>query len=483
MNKRQAASARYPELCQIIGGELEQGLGKAVDVMDPTTGCVLGQYREASESQIDRAVDASERGFATWRKMSAHDRGTILHRVATELRDRSEELAELVVLELGKPWKDALAEVEQAAGMWQWAAEEGRRAYGRIIPSREHNSIQFTLVEPLGPIAAFGSWNAPLITPSRKISSALGAGCSIIAKAAEDVPACSLEIGKIAYKCGLPEGVLSVLVGDPVMISEKLIESSVIRGVTFTGSTHVGKMLASKVVSYMKRPIMELGGHAPVLVFNDVDVEKVAREGARAKFRNAGQVCTSPTRFFVQSGIFEEFTSIFADEASNLNLGCGFDRDTTMGPLVAIRRLAAMDEFIINARSLGFSIPAGGRAISGEGYFYEPTVISGATTEGLISNVEPFGPIAMTASFNTYKEGVALANRLPFALAAYVHCNNVHVINSAMNDVEAGNVICNGWRVSLPETPFGGHKDSGFYSEGGIEGLFAFQKIKFAYSA
>lgn len=483
MNGRHVATDRYPELCQIIGGKFEAGCGKAVNVIDPTTGRVLGKYNESTDSQIDRAVKAAEKGFATWRQMSAYERGQILSKIAAEIRGRSSELAELVVLELGKPWKDAIAEVEQAAGMWQWAAEEGSRAYGRIIPSRERNAIQCTLLEPLGPIASFSSWNAPLITPSRKISSALGAGCSIVAKAAEDVPACSLELGKIAYSCGLPEGVLSILVGDPVTISERLIDSPIIKGVTFTGSTHVGKLLARRAVSHMKRPIMELGGHAPVLVFDDVDVEKVAREGARAKFRNAGQVCTSPTRFFVQSKIFEQFNEFFVDEAKKLNLGCGFESSITMGPLVASRRLAAMDEFVTNARSLGIAIPTGGRARDREGFFYEPTVIKGATTDALISNVEPFGPIAMTAQFNTYEEGIELANRLPFALASYVHSNNVHYINSAMNDIEAGNVICNGWRVSLPETPFGGHKESGLYSEGGIEGISAFQKTKFCYSA
>lgn len=480
MITREDVQSRYPSLFQIVGGETEAGMGKAVEVIEPSSGAVLGHYQEADESQVDRALLAAKRGFVIWRKTSAHDRSEILHKIARSLRTKAEELAELVVIEQGKTWKEALAEVEQAAGMWQWAAEEGRRAYGRIIPSREMSSRKLVLREPLGPIAAFSSWNAPLITPSRKMSGALAAGCSVIVKAAEDAPACSIMLGKIAYECGLPEGVVSILIGDAPMIAERLISSSVIQGITFTGSTKVGKMLATQAIARMKRPIMELGGHAPVLVFGDVDVEKVARAAAKAKFRNAGQICTAPTRFFVQSRSYRLFNEILVEEAKRVNLGCGFDPDTTMGPLVASRRVDAMAKFIADAKSRKLSLLVGGKAPSRQGFFYEPTIVADATPEAMISNVEPFGPIAMTAPFESYEEAISQANRLPFALASYVHTNNVKILNSAIDDIEAGNVICNGWQVTLPETPFGGHKESGFFSEGGTEGLEAFQKIKYA---
>jgi succinate-semialdehyde dehydrogenase / glutarate-semialdehyde dehydrogenase len=483
MPTRSQAAARYPELGQLIAGAFETGGDRRMEVIDPSTGAVLGDFPMAGEHDVARALSAAESGFETWRRTPAFERGKVLRAVADTMRARADELAELVVLELGKPWKEALGEVEQAAGMWEWAAEEGRRAYGRVIPSRENGSRQMVLREPIGPIGAFGSWNAPLITPSRKMAGALGAGCSIVFKASEEVPACALALGHIAYECGLPKGALSIVVGDAVMISDALLESSVIRGITFTGSTEIGMMLSSRAVQQMKRPIMELGGHAPVLVFDDVDPVATARAAAGAKFRNSGQICIAPTRFFVQRPIYAEFIEALAEAALALKPGCGFEKETTMGPLVSPRRISAMEEFIADARDQGLDIRAGGAALDRDGSFFEPTVIADVTTDSMVANVEPFGPIAAVTPFNTYEEAIRLANRLPFALAAYVQSSNVHTVTRAIDDVEAGNVICNGWRVSLPETPFGGHKWSGLASEGGIEGLQAFQNVKFAFTA
>lgn len=484
MHTRTEARGHYPELGQVIGGAYETGGGRVMrDVVDPTTGIPLGQYPEATEADIARALLAAEHGFAVWRRRPAFERAKVLRKVADTMRERAQDLARLVTLELGKPWKEAVAEVEQAAGMWEWYAEEGKRAYGRLIPPREAYARQMVMPEPLGIVAAFGSWNAPLITPSRKMAGALGAGCAIIMKASEEVPACALAIGRIAYECGLPEGALSILIGDAVLLSERLIDAPQVRGVTFTGSTQIGKQLSARAVAQMKRPIMELGGHAPVLVFDDVDIEATARAAAGAKFRNSGQICIAPTRFYVQRGIYDAFNAALAQAARDLVLGCGFEAKTSMGPLVHPRRVQAMESFVADARERRLPVLVGGEALEGEGTFFAPTVIANITPETLVSNVEPFGPIAATAPFDTYEEGIALANRLPFALAAYVQSTNVHTINKAIEDVEAGSVICNGWRVSLPETPFGGHKDSGLFAEGGIEGLQAFQNVKYAYVA
>ncbi|MDF1855038.1 NAD-dependent succinate-semialdehyde dehydrogenase [Pseudooceanicola sp.] len=484
MTKRSDAHSRYPEPGQIIAGAwLPTGDRQTGEVMDPTTGTVLGSYAQATDADIDKALAAAASGFAIWRAMSAHARGRILHEVARTMRDRREALAELVTLELGKPWAEALGEVEQAAGMWEWAAEEGKRAYGRIIPSREDGGRQMVLVEPLGPIAAFGSWNAPLITPSRKMAGALGAGCSIVLKASEEVPACALAIGRIAIDCGLPEGALSILTGDAVHISDRLLDAPQIKGISFTGSTRIGKILAAKAVSQMKRPIMELGGHAPVLIFDDVDVEALAKTAVAAKFRNSGQICICPTRFLVQRGVYAAFTEALTDLAKDHTLGDGFDENVKMGPVIDPRRIASMDDFITDAKTRGLKVTTGGNRLDREGFFYAPTVIADVTPDALVANVEPFGPIAALAPFDTYDEAIAQANCLPFALAAYVHSENVHTIHKAVNDVQAGSVICNGWRVSLPETPFGGVKDSGLFQEGGIEGLRAFQNVKFAYVA
>lgn len=484
MQTRSEAKTHYPEIGQLIGGAYEASGGRVMrDVVDPTTGQVLGQYPEATRDDIARALKAAEHGFSVWRRTSAFDRAKVLRKVAETMRDRAHDLARLVTLELGKPWKEAVAEVEQAAGMWEWYAEEGRRAYGRIIPAREAHARQLVSPEPLGIIAAFGSWNAPLITPSRKMAGALGAGCAIIMKASEEVPACALAIGQIAYECGLPEGALSILVGDAVLISEQLIDAPAVRGVTFTGSTQIGKQLSTRAVAQMKRPIMELGGHAPVLIFDDVDIAATARAAAVAKFRNSGQICIAPTRFFVQRKVYDAFNQALAQAADDLVLGCGFEARTTMGPLVHPRRVKAMESFVADAHARKLRVVAGGNAAEREGAFFAPTVIADITPETMVSNVEPFGPIAATAPFDTYEEAISLANRLPFALAAYVQSSNIHIVNRAIDDVEAGSVICNGWRVSLPETPFGGHKDSGLFAEGGVEGLQAFQNVKYAYIA
>lgn len=482
MTTRNEAITLYPEIRQLIAGERVPAGDRATgDILDPTTGRVLGQYPIATEDDIARAIAAAGHGFAVWRKTPAVERARVLRKVADTMRARAEELARLVVLELGKPWKEAIAEVEQAAGMWEWAAEEGRRAYGRIIPAREPGARQLVLREPVGPIAAFGSWNAPLITPSRKMSGALGAGCSIVMKASEEVPACALAIGQIAYECGLPEGAMSILTGDPVMISCRLLDSPVIRGVTFTGSIEIGKMLSAHAMATMKRPIMELGGHAPVLVFRGIDVAATAKAAVAGKFRNSGQICVAPTRFFIERSIYAEFTEALAEETGKLKLGDGFDAEVTMGPLVSPRRVHAIADLITDARRRGLRIAAGGGIPDRDGFFHEPTVIADATTEAKVSNIEPFGPIAVCAPFDSYEEAIALANRLPMALAAFVHSPDVRTVNRAIDDIEAGSVICNGWRVSLPETPFGGMKESGLASEGGIEGLQAFQNVKFAY--
>ncbi|MDO9439172.1 NAD-dependent succinate-semialdehyde dehydrogenase [Hydrogenophaga sp.] len=478
---RAQALAHYPPLGQLIAGQFESdGGADTLDVIDPATGLTLGRAPMATAAQIERSLAAAQAAFPAWRRTPAVERGRILKRVADTLRDRSHELAGLMVLEQGKCWSEALAEVEQAAGMWEWSAEEGRRAYGRVIPGRDANTRHMALLEPVGPVAAFHAWNGPLTNPSRKLAGALAAGCTIVLKAAEEVPNCVLAVGRIAVECGLPQGVVSILVGDPATISTALIASPVTRAVTFTGSVAVGKMLAQQAISLMKRPIMELGGHAPVLVFDDADVESVARSAAASKFRNAGQICASPTRFYVQRAIYTDFIDAMNEATQQIVVGCGFDAGTTMGPLIRERRILAMEGFVADARAQGARIVTGGSRLKREGYFFEPTLLADVGLSARVSNEEPFGPIASLTPFDTYEDAIALANRLPLGLASYVHTRNVHTANRAIDDLEAGNVIVNGWRATIPETPFGGVKESGLMSEGGTEGLRAFQNVKHA---
>jgi succinate-semialdehyde dehydrogenase / glutarate-semialdehyde dehydrogenase len=470
----------YPSLELFIGGRWLGREGRQVEpVINPATGGILGDLPLATAQDLDEALAAAAKGFETWRKMSPVDRGRILQATAARMLDKRDHLAGLITLEQGKPLAEARVEVETAAGIFAWNAEEGRRAYGRVIPSRNDNITQLAIREPIGPIAAFSPWNAPAITPARKIGGALAAGCSVVIKPSEETPATALAIARILQEAGLPDGVLSVVYGDPAMISGKLIGSPVIRGVTFTGSTQVGKHLATLAVQGMKRMTMELGGHAPVILFDDVDPEAAARAAVGAKYRNAGQVCTSPTRFFVHEAIHDRFVAHFAEFANAVKTGDGFDAGTKMGPLANARRIEAMDRFVEDARARDIAVAAGGERPGNAGYFYRPTLLANVDQDCMASNVEPFGPLAATAPFRTIDEAIALSNRLPFGLASYVFTHDLRKADAMAKGIEAGNVILNHWQVSLPETPFGGYKESGVGSEGGVEGLQAFQNVKY----
>lgn len=473
-------SFEYPELKLIIAGRRVGAAGRETQpVFNPSTGAILGQLPHASLDDLDEALEASARGFAIWKRTSALDRARVLKRTADLMREKREYLAFLISVELGKPIAEARMEVEQAAGMFEWNAEEGRRAYGRHIPSRAQNIHQIAIREPIGPVAAFSPWNAPAITPSRKISGAAAAGCSVVIKPSEETPATALLIGELLLEAGLPPEVMSMVFGDPVMISRRLIESPVIRGITFTGSTNVGKQLATMAVQGMKRMTLELGGHAPVVIFDDVDVDAVAKSAAFAKFRNAGQVCTCPTRFYVHESLHDRFVARFAEYADAVTVGDAFDSATSMGPLVNSGRVQSMERFVDDARSRGLEVAAGGVRQGEQGYFFRPTVLKSVDNESMAANVEPFGPLASTTPFSTFEQVVDMANRLPFGLAAYAMTNSLRNANAFAREVESGNVVINHWQVSLPETPFGGHKDSGVGSEGSVEGLQAFQNVKF----
>ncbi|MBI5133042.1 MAG: NAD-dependent succinate-semialdehyde dehydrogenase [Rhodopseudomonas palustris] len=470
----------YPRLALFLGGRWAGPENRDHEpVFNPASGEVLGEVPHATDADLDEALDAASRGFETWRRVSPVERGQVLQRAAALMLERREQLATLITLELGKPIAEARAEVEQAAGIFTWNAEEGRRAYGRVIPPRTPGLLQLAMREPLGPIAAFASWNAPLITPSRKISSALAAGCSVVLKASEETPAVALALAQILQDSGLPQGVLSVVFGDPKQISERLIGADLIRGITFTGSTAIGKQLAGLAVRGAKRLTLELGGHAPVVIFGDVDPDKVAQAAVAAKYRNAGQVCTSPTRFYVHRSIHDRFVERFAELAAAIKVGDGLDPATRMGPLANPRRLAAMGQIVDDARARRVDVRAGGEPIDGKGYFYRPTLLAGVDETSLVSNVEPFGPIAATSPFDSIDDAVRLCNRLPIGLASYVMTNDSRNAGVMTEAIAAGNVIVNHWQASLPETPFGGIRDSGMGLEGGIEGLQAFQTVKY----
>jgi succinate-semialdehyde dehydrogenase/glutarate-semialdehyde dehydrogenase len=467
----------YPDLRLLIDNQWRTAAA-GTPVVDPATEQVLGEVPHASAADVQDALAACEQGFATWRRMPALDRGKIIHQAARLLRERRACIANVVTREMGKPNTEALAEIETAAGILDWNAEEGRRTYGRVIPGPAERR-QLVIQEPIGPVAAFAPWNAPVITPARKISSALAAGCSVVIKPAEETPGTGLCLAEAFLDAGLPAGVLNVVFGRPAQISEQLLTSPNIRAVTFTGSTAVGRELASLAAANMKRAVMELGGHAPVLVCADADPDAVAAGAAVAAYRNAGQVCTSPTRFFVDRSVYDRFVDSLTSRVAALRVGSGLSEETDVGPVASARRLAVLAGLVGDAVQHGAQVTTGGRRRPGTGFFWEPTVLAGVGDECQISRVEPFGPVTTIAAFDDVESALRRANGVPYALAGYIFTRDGAAIRRLAAELECGAIAVNHWQVSGPETPFGGHQDSGFGAEGGIEGIAAFQQLKF----
>ena len=474
----------YPDvLLHIDGAWTNAQSGRTLQVMNPATGDVNGTLAHAEIPDLDRALAAAERGFATWRKVSAYDRSKIMRKAADLLRERAEMIAPLMTMEQGKPIAEAKMEAIAGADIIDWFAEEARRTYGRVIPARADGIYQLSLREPVGPVAAFTPWNFPINQANRKIAIALAAGCSIIVKGPEETPASCMELVRCYVDAGLPPGVVQLVFGVPSEISEYLIPHPVIRKISFTGSTPVGKQLSALAGLHMKRATMELGGHAPAIVFNDADIGAATKMLAAAKFRNAGQVCVSPTRFLVQNGAYDQFVEVFTAAAKAIKVGSGMEAGTQMGPLANPRRITAMEGLISDAVQKGADLRTGGKRIGNVGNFFEPTVLTGVNTEMRVMNEEPFGPLAVIAPFDDFDEVVEEANRLPYGLASYAFTSSGKTAASLASKVEAGMLTINHIGLALPEVPFGGVKDSGMGSEGGAEAIEAYLNIKFVTQA
>ncbi len=475
----QLASA-YADLSLFIGGEwVSSGGRESSAVINPATEEVIGHVPHASKTDLDRALAAAAEGFKTWRAVFPDERGRILKRAADLMRERKEEIARIATIESGKVLAETRIEVMMSANILEWYAEEGRRAYGRVLPQRAPGTRLTVVKEPVGPVAAFAPWNFPLGNPARKIGAALGAGCSCILKPAEETPASGLAVARCLVDAGLPGNVLAIVYGVPNDISTYLLASPIIRKISFTGSIPVGKHLMKLAADGMKRTTMELGGHAPVLVFDDVNVDKVLDASVVAKYRNAGQVCVSPTRFYVHEKIYNRFVEGFASRAKAVTVGDGLDDKNRMGPLIHARRLATVEAMVQNARDSGAKIQAGGSRLRSPGYFYSPTVISDVPNSARIMNEEPFGPIAVINPFSNFDSVMQQANRLPYGLAAFAFAESGRTIKLLGEQLEAGMVGLNTYAISVPESPFGGVKESGHGSEEGIEGLEACLVTKF----
>ncbi len=474
----------YPNvLLHIDGTWTESASRKTLEVMNPATGEVNGLLSRAGIPDLDRALEATERGFATWRRVSAFDRSKLLRKAAGLLRERAGDIARLMTLEQGKPVGEARMEAMAGADVIDWFAEEARRTYGRVIPSRAEGVYQMSLREPVGPVAAFTPWNFPINQANRKIAIALAAGCSIIVKGPEETPASCAELVRCFVDAGLPPGVVQLVFGVPSEISEYLIPHPVIRKISFTGSTPVGKQLAALAGLHMKRATMELGGHAPAIIFADADVSAATKQLAAAKYRNAGQVCVSPTRFLVQDSVYEQFVGEFTALARAVKVGNGMEEGTQMGPLANPRRITAMEGMIADAVGKGAELRTGGKRIGNVGNFFEPTVLTGVNKEMRVMNEEPFGPLAVIAPFSGMDDVIAEANRLPFGLASYAFTGSTRTAGRVAAAVEAGMMTINHIGLALPEVPFGGIKDSGSGSEGGSEAIESYLNIKFVTQA
>jgi len=458
----------YPDLHLYINGEWRK-TANDLPVLNPATEEEIGRLPHADKSDLDDALAAAETGFKVWSKVPL--------KAAAIMRERQEEIAIAITAEHGKPLPQARLEVIRGCEFLEWDAGEATRTYGRVIPSAQ--GVRYVVHhQPIGIVAAFSPWNFPMSQPCRKIAGAIASGCSIILKAAEETPAGALHIARALHDAGLPPGVLNLVFGTPAEISDYLIRQDQVRLVAFTGSTAVGKHLTTLAAQHMTPVLMELGGHAPVIVCEDTDVEAAAISGAFRKMRNAGQVCTSPTRFFVHKDIFDEYTETFVHRAAKTVVGNGVDPGVEMGPLANDRRIEALAGLVEDAVAQGAELRTGGNRLGGKGYFFEPTVLANVPDTARVMQEEPFGPLAIINPVTSLDDGIEKANSVPFGLAAYGFTNRADYADRMVEGIEAGNVSINTLEASLPETPFGGVKSSGYGREGGTEGLLNYMITK-----
>jgi succinate-semialdehyde dehydrogenase/glutarate-semialdehyde dehydrogenase len=470
------------DLKLFIDGAWKSGEDRdAFPVVNPATAQTIADVPMATKADLDEALAAAERALPAWRATDVEKRAAILHKAAALLRDRSAAIGTLMTQEQGKPIAEAKAEVIGAASMFDWYAEEIKRDYGRLLV-RPTGQRSMVIHQPVGVVATFTPWNFPIYLLAKKVAAALAAGCTVISKPPEETPGCTGAVARALDDAGLPRGVFQLVHGVPDMVSRHLIGSDIVRKVSFTGSVPVGKQLMKLCADGVKRLTLELGGHAPVLVFDDCDLEKTLDMVVPQKFRNAGQVCVSPTRFTVQEGIYDAFVKGFAERTGQVQVGNGLDEATRMGPLANSRRPAAIDALVRDAEAKGARLMAGGNR-GNEGFFFQPTLLADVPLDADIMNHEPFGPVAIARPFKDFDDAIAEANRLPFGLAAFAFTENGRRANLLGDAIESGMVGINTFAISSADAPFGGVKNSGFGSEGGKEGLETYQVVKAIHQA
>lgn len=472
----------YQDLQLYIDGEWSAARSGAVKLVhDPATEEAVGKISDAGTEDLDRALAAAEKGFAIWRQTGTWDRAAKLRKVSELIRERAPMIATLMSIETGKPIAESRGEVNGAADQFEWFSEETKRIYGQMIESRTRESRMAVIYQPVGVVAAFSAWNFPALLPARKIAAALAAGCSIIVKPAGEAPASCGALVQACHDAGIPAGVVNYVTGNSAMIAKHLVSSPIVRKVSVTGSVPVGKQILHLAADGVKKVSMELGGHGPVIVFADADPEKAAAVCAATKFRNCGQVCISPTRFYVHEKSYEAFAGKFAEIAKGIKVGPGMEEGSQMGPMANKRGLETIKAMVEDAVSKGAEILAGGKAPAGynRGHFFEPTVLGRVPDSAMVMTEEPFGPIAPLTTFTDYDEVMARANSLPFGLAGYLFTNDLGTATRAYEDLEVGMVGVNEMLLATAEAPFGGIKESGMGREGGSIGIHDYLEPKY----
>ena len=474
----------YSKYGQFIDGRWQASSNKETyDVVNPATEDIIGKASKASALDIDKALKSAEKGFELWKKYSPWDRANIIRKIADLIRKKNNELAKWMTLETGKPLAEGLAEVSGSADIFEWNAEETKRIYGQTVQSRFPDTRVIINYEPIGVVAALSPWNFPLVLAARKISTALAAGCSVICKPDEITPGTVMELVDIVNQCGVPPGVVNLLSGDPAMIASHLISSDIVKKISLTGSTRVGKIILKQAAEKIQRVTMELSGHAPFIVHEDADVERATDMAMAAKYRNNGQVCISPSRFYIHESKKEKFTKSFVEKTLNLKIGNGMDNGVQLGPITTKKRLEEIEKLVETTKKEGAKILCGGKRPSGfnKGYFYEPTIFDNVKDNFKIMTEEPFGPLTPILTFKSFDEVIEKANNQAAGLAGYVCTSSIELANKTSEALETGMVAVNTPFISNAETPFGGIKQSGYGREGGSMGIKDYLNIKYTH--
>ena len=474
----------YNKFGQFIDGKWQASSNnETYDVINPATEEVLGKASKASREDVQKALKSAEKGLKIWRDTAPWQRSYIIRRIADKIRDKQDVLAKWMTLEVGKPLAEGIGEVGGAADIFEWNAEETKRIYGQTVESRFPDTRVHVYYQPVGVVAALIPWNFPLILASRKISTALAAGCSVICKPDVITPGTVMELVNICKEAGVPDGVVNLLSGDPAEISEQLLESDIVKKVSITGSTRVGKIILKKAADKVQRVTMELSGHSPFIVFEDSDIDKVADMAVTAKFRNNGQVCIAPNRFYIQESKKEEFINKFIERTKKLKIGNGMDEGVQLGPLTTDKRLAEIEELVETTKNEGAEVLLGGKRPAGfnKGYFYEPTVFDGIKDDFTIMRQEPFGPLVPMLSFKTFDEVIERANNNDLGLCSYIYTNSMEQAHRASELIESGCVAVNTAAVAVAEAPFGGIKQTGYGREGGSMAIKDYLNVKYTH--